>query len=77
MLFLPMAFLVSQCVMVSAVAGIPTGVVALTTVDVPGVPVMAKVSAIAVVPTIVEVLRGFLYITFLASPLLLASLLLL
>ncbi len=43
--------------MVYAVASIPTGVVAHTAVDVPGVPVMAKVSAIvAAVPTVVDVL---------------------
>ncbi len=73
MLFQPMAFLVSQCVMVSAVDIIPTGVVALTAVDVPGVPVMDKVSAVAAVPSAVDVLRLLVFPTFLSSLLLLAS----
>ncbi len=72
--FLPMAFLVSQCEMVSAVSSIPTGVVALTAVDVPLVPVMDKVSALADVPTDADVLRLLVFPTFLSSLLLLASL---
>jgi hypothetical protein len=74
MLSLPLAFLGSQCVMVSAVASIPTGVVALTAEDVPRVPVMANVSAVADVPTDTDVLQLLVFPTFLSSLLLLASL---
>jgi hypothetical protein len=63
-------------VMVSAIADVPSAVVVLTAVDVPGAPAVDKVSAVAAMTTAVDVLLpNVLFVpTFLASLLLLEHL---
>jgi hypothetical protein len=54
-LFLPLALLGPQLLSWSAVSGIPAAAVVLTAFDVPGVPAVARVSAVAAVPIAVKI----------------------